>query len=390
MREPEKGEMNGGQPMRENLVIGGGLAGAMVALRLAAAGRDVLLIEREQGAHHKVCGEFLSPEAIAYLRQAGVDPVQLGATPVSKLRVSAKARVVETELPFCALSVSRRVLDADLLARAADAGCDVRAGIAVDALSREGEGWTVRFSDGSMQQARNVFLATGKHDLRGWSRPPRRQSDLVGFKLHWRLSPDQTKALRGFMDLFLFEGGYGGLALVEEDAANLCLVVRRARLRTLGGWKELLAGLREENVLIAQRLAGAEALWKRPMAISSIPYGYLAKSECGVWRVGDQAAVIPSFTGDGMAIALHSGALAAQMYLTGKSAGEYHRVLKSQLTRSMRVATLLSRAMVSHAGRELAPLAIPFLPQPIGWIARATRIPEKALRREFLPCQPFS
>ena len=73
--------------MRENLVIGGGLAGAMVALRLAAAGRDVLLIEKERGAHHKVCGEFLSPEAVAYLRQAGVDPLHLGATPISKLRI---------------------------------------------------------------------------------------------------------------------------------------------------------------------------------------------------------------------------------------------------------------------------------------------------------------
>ncbi len=34
-----------------------------------------------------------------------------------------------------------------------------------------------------------------------------------------------------------------------------------------------------------------------------------------MWALGDQAAVIPSFTGDGMSIALHSGCLAAAMYL---------------------------------------------------------------------------
>ena len=66
----------------DNLVIGGGPAGAMVALRLASAGRDVVLLEKESGLHHKVCGEFLSPEAIDYLRQAGINPLDLGATSV--------------------------------------------------------------------------------------------------------------------------------------------------------------------------------------------------------------------------------------------------------------------------------------------------------------------
>ena len=56
----------------ENLVIGGGPAGAMAAMRLAEAGRSVTLIEKEHGPHDKVCGEFLSREAVAYLHQAGM------------------------------------------------------------------------------------------------------------------------------------------------------------------------------------------------------------------------------------------------------------------------------------------------------------------------------
>ena len=49
----------------EHLVIGGGLAGSTMGIRLAAAGRRVTLLERELKAHHKVCGEFLSHEAVA-------------------------------------------------------------------------------------------------------------------------------------------------------------------------------------------------------------------------------------------------------------------------------------------------------------------------------------
>ena len=228
--------------------------------------------------------------------------------------------------------------------------------------------------------ARRVFLATGKHDLRGWNRPEGKQGDLVGFKMHWRLRPEETSALRGVMDLFLFEGGYGGLSLVENETANLCLVVRKSRLLGIGGWRELLKALTDENALIAKRLEGAEPVWERPLAISSIPYGYISDRDDRVWRLGDQAAVIPSFTGDGMAIALHSGALAVEMCLGGRTPGRYQSELRKQLQRGMQAATMLSRLMVSGSGQRLAPVLIPLLPHPINWIAMLTRIPSRALR----------
>jgi hypothetical protein len=98
-----------------------------------------------------------------------------------------------------------------------------------------------------------------------------------------------------------------------------------------------------------------------------------------LWCVGDQAAVIPSFTGDGMSIALHSGALAAQMFVAGQSADQYHQVLCAQLKRGVGLATWLSRAMVSGAGRMVAPLGLSLFPGAMSWIARLTRIPQGAL-----------
>jgi flavin-dependent dehydrogenase len=379
VREPEETAVTVPEPILENLLIGGGLAGAMTALRLAAAGREVLLVEREQKPQHKVCGEFLSPEAVDYLRQAGVDPVRLGAVTIDRLRVAAMGRVVETALPFRALSLSRRVLDAALLARAEEEGCVIRRGVNVEGLAENKGVWTAEQSDGSLQCARSVFLSTGKHDLRGWPRPQSGRGDLVGFKLHWQLTASETEALRGCMDLFLFAGGYGGLCLVEGDAANLCLVVSRSRLRHLRGWPELLNALLEENSHLRKRIAGGTPRWERPLAISSIPYGYLPEPRSGLWCVGDQAAVIPSFTGDGMAIALHSGALAAEMYMAGKSPNQYHQTLSAQLRRGMSLATLFSRLMVSPAGRQLAPIALAALPSAMRWIARSTRIPETAI-----------
>jgi flavin-dependent dehydrogenase len=353
----------------------------MVGLRLACAGREVTLLERERAAHHKVCGEFLSREAVELLSQAGVDPLDLGAEKIRSVRLASKRQVVEAALPFTALSLSRCVLDEAMLARAARAGCMIKRGAYVENLETSNGLWQARLRSGESWFAPTVFLASGKHDLRGLERGPGPHGDLVGFKLHWRLSPKQTEELRGFIELFLFSGGYGGLSLVENGIANFCLVVRRTVLRGKGGWTELLGAIQSEIPHIAQRLSGATALWECPLAVSSIPYGYLAGRPRGLWCVGDQAAVIASFTGDGMSIALHSATLAAQMCAAGASAERYHETLDAHLSGGMRLATTLSRAMVTVAGRRLAPIVLSFFPGAMNWIAKSTRISEKALHQ---------
>jgi len=362
------------------LVIGGGLAGSMLALRLAAANRRVTLLEKESSPHHKVCGEFLSPEAVHYLHQAGIDPVQLGAATIRALRLSAGSRVVEAALPFSALSLSRKTLDEALLSRAAATpGCTVLRGSPVETVKLNGHSATAQLRGGQSFTAPAVFLATGKHDVRAWHRSPSKQSDMVGFKIHLQLDPAQTEALRGFIEIFLFPHGYGGISLVEGDAANLCFVVRRSALRIQAGFDAILANILQHNQHLRQRLQKATPLWDRPLAISPIPYGYLAKHPRGLWSLGDQAAVIPSFTGDGMSIALHSAALAAQMYLAGETADTYHRILRAQLNRGMMLATLVSRLIVTSPALALAPIVLSFIPPVIKQIAANTRIPRQVL-----------
>ena len=73
--------MTSGERMEEIAIIGGGLAGSSAACVLARAGRPVLLIERTAEPHHKVCGEFLSIEAQAYL--ADLQYLRDGARAVS-------------------------------------------------------------------------------------------------------------------------------------------------------------------------------------------------------------------------------------------------------------------------------------------------------------------
>ena len=363
----------------ENLIIGGGPAGSMMAIRLAAAGRRVMLVEKEREPHHKVCGEFLSQEAIRYLQSAGIEPRALDAHPIQRVHLHSANRSVSALLPFPALSLSRRVLDETLLQRAQAAGCQVLRGSFVERLQPDGGSWKAHIRGSEPINATTVFLATGKHNL-PQSQRHGSQNDLVGFKKHWKLACAQNQNLQGLMELFLFRGGYGGLALIEGGLANLCLVIRSARLRELGGWPALLDSLCTDMPTLAYRLRDAKPCWPKPLAISSIPYGYLGGDHAdGIWPIGDQVAVIPSFTGDGMSIALHTAELASQMFLAGSSRDQYIERLTRQLRAPMRLASACSRIMVTGPGRILAPEILKALPGFLGWIASRTRIPASAL-----------
>src|SRR5271156_4645524 len=171
-RECAHHEHNGaGAVAADALIVGGGLAGGGLAVALAEAGRSVVLLEREIGPHDKVCGEFLSREAILYLGALGVDPLVLGACRIHSVRLSAGAGVATVKLPFPALSLSRRTLDDALLRRAAVAGADIRLGARVQSLEGDPGGWRARLSARDPVSGMAAFLAPGKHGLRGWAPP---------------------------------------------------------------------------------------------------------------------------------------------------------------------------------------------------------------------------
>jgi flavin-dependent dehydrogenase len=367
------------------LIVGGGLAGGALAAALAQAGRSVILLEREAGPHDKVCGEFLSREAILYLNALGIEPLALGACRIHSVRLSAAAGVATVKLPFPALSLSRRALDHAVLKRAAEMGADIRLGARAQSLERGGGAWRARLSGGEEVRGQGAFLATGKHDLRGWQRPAGLQPDLIGFKMHLRLSPAQAAELAGHVELTLFRGGYAGLEPVEGGLANLCLLVRRGRYAALGQqWEALTDAMRADNPLLARRLEGAEPSWERPLAIFSIPYGHVRRTSDGPWRLGDQAAVIPSFAGDGMSIALHSARLAATYFLKDETAGAYQRRMARDVGTAVRAATLLSQLSVHGPGRALIGWGAFRLPGIMASVAAMTRVPMGALRRAGL------
>jgi menaquinone-9 beta-reductase len=358
------------------IVIGGGPAGAAAALRLARAGVPVTLLERTVGPHDKVCGDFLGGPALAALGALGIDAAALGGAPVRRVRLVTDGRVAEAALPFPARGLSRRALDEALLAAAAAAGARVQRGETARGLRAEGRGFILE-RGGEAWRGETLLLATGKHDLRGAPRPARGHG-AVGLKTYLALAPDQGAQLADAVELVLLPGGYAGLQRVEGGRTVLCVMLSRQAVRATGGsWDALRERIAAEAPHLARRLAGAIPLAGRPLAVAGVPYGHLHAPEPGatpgLFRLGDQAAVIPSLAGDGVAIALASAALAARSVLAGESAELYHRRLRAALHRPMRAAMLAHRAAGTRRAQDWLVRACRLWPGLIGFTATRTR-----------------
>jgi flavin-dependent dehydrogenase len=360
----------------EVLILGGGVAGCAASIALARKGRGVTLIEREPTPRHKVCGEFLSGEALEDLHALGIDVASLGAVPINYVRLAAARRAAEAPLPFPAASLTRKALDTALIAAAIAAGVRVKRGRSVQSLSRAtGNLWQATLDDGTTYEAPTAFLATGKHDLRGHGRP-KDPYQWVAFKMYYRLSAAQTADLADASELTLYSGGYGGVQPVEDGITNFCCVVQRRYFARAGlRWEGLLAKMQQDCPHLAMRLDGAEPLLDKPITVTHIPYGYIRRAtEEGLYCIGDQAVVIPSFTGDGISVALHTARRGAAAYLAGEPAPVFQPKLRSAMLPQMRLAEIAADGLNNAVARAVLPFCLRVWPGAMRVTARLTRV----------------
>ena len=351
-----------------SLIVGGGPAGSAAAIALARRGLRPLLIERDATPRDALCGGFLSWATIARLHTLGIDAVALGAHRIERLSLFAGKRSAEAWLPAQAAGLSRFALDSALIAQARENGAAIERGVA----ARSFEADHIRLGGGEQIAAEALLLATGKHDLRGIARP---KGDTIGLRFRLEPSPSLTRLLAGRIELHLFRGGYAGLLLQEDGGANLCLAARSAVLDEADGKPDrLLAAIAGEAPRLAERLGAARAVGTA-QAIANIPYGWRTSNATpGLYRLGDQAGVIPSLAGEGIDIALASGLAAAAAIAAGQTGALYQAAFARQLRRPLAIAGALWRAAEHPATGRMLVAATRTIPGAASIAARLSRV----------------
>jgi flavin-dependent dehydrogenase len=358
------------------IVVGAGPAGSAAAIALARAGATPLLIERARETGDALCGGFLSWQSLARLDALGIDRAALGGQPVRFVRLFAGTRRSETALPGEAIGVSRRRLDGLLQAAAVAAGARLERGVHAIAL----ESGAVRTRDGAALTARSLFLASGKHGFRGFAREPagwQRGDPVMGLRLRLPAHPALARLVGDAVELHLFDRGYAGLVRQEDGSGNLCLAVHKSRLDEADGdLAALLHRLGRALPHLGERLAHAD--WSRAVdAIGHVPYGWRAAGTTpGLFRLGDQAGVIPSLAGEGMGLAIASAeaAVAAWRHGGGAAAPDFQRRLAARMTRPFALANLIWRAGENPRTASLLTSCAAAFPSLVRLASRATRL----------------
>lgn len=266
-----------------------------------------MLLERGRFPRHKVCGEFVSPEALGLLSQllSGRERALLEeAVRISQARIFLDERMLEAPIEVGARSIARLDLDVALWRSAEQAGVETRQ--QASAYSVLGAGpFLVRTSLGDFD-TRAVVNASGR-----WSslkpaacNPGQPRGKWIGVKAHFSESSASQS-----VDLYFFDGGYCGVQPValrtqgDGPRINVCAMVRADVASRLPQVFELHPALLRRARRWRPRM--------EPLSVAPLVFAPPEPARAEVLAVGDAAGFIDPFVGDGISLALRSGRLAA-------------------------------------------------------------------------------
>ena len=310
------------------LVIGAGPGGAFAAREAARAGLATLLVERSSFPRAKVCGGCLNHTAVEALQRAGLGDrlAHLGGPAITTVRLQQDRRHASIPVP-AGVAVSRRTLDAMLVATAIEAGAqflpETTAVIAREPAEAAPAGHrlvelraraqpavpagacVVVAADGLAQTSLRACgefesLVTGDSRIGVGSVAP------AGFLA---LPP-------GTITMAIGRAGYVGVVRVEEGHVHVAAALDPHFVRQCGSPARSVASVLEDAGVLGSGGSGSlDGLdW-----LGTLPLTRRTPRPVGrrVLLVGDAAGYVEPFTGEGMAWALATASAATPFIQRG-------------------------------------------------------------------------
>jgi menaquinone-9 beta-reductase len=337
------------------IVVGAGPSGSATAYHLAQAGLDVLLLEKTVFPREKVCGDGLTPRATKQLIKMGVDLDAPGWIRNKGLRIIGGG--VRMELPWPDLASypdyglvrTRMDFDQILVERAVAVGAKLRMNTSVtepivDDTGRI-TGVVAKTPDGEARfTAPLVVAADGNSTRLSLAMGLRKRDDRpmgVAVRRYYTSPRHDDDYLESWLELWDGERllpGYGWVFGVGDGTSNVGLGLLNTsdafkNVDSRGLLKSWLAGMPEEWGYQEDNATGPVRGAALPMGFNRTPH-YTR----GLLLVGDAGGMINPFNGEGIAYAMESAEMAAEIIVQAlgrptaaqreRALHDYPRVLK--------------------------------------------------------------
>lgn len=307
------------------IVVGAGPAGAATAVWLARGGRRVLLVERSAMPRAKVCGSCLSPLAVHELDAIGLSVARVGGVRRTQVRLVSGGRYATLSLDGWTLSRDR--LDSAIVRRAVDAGAAWLPHANVSRIEETAMGVVVAGVSGRpfVLRAAHAVVAAGlggriRIDSPAVKRPPRRRRAPGRIGVGMILPAGAVDTEAGELVMHVARAGYCGVVRLEDGRIDVAAAVEP---HWLGAHRSVRAAVASLCGGVVARAIGSAGAGVR--CIGTPPLTHESPAVVGrlgrIVRVGDAAAYVEPFTGEGIGWALLGGRLVAESMLEQSADG---------------------------------------------------------------------
>lgn len=305
------------------IIVGGGLAGLTASIILSQVGLSVLVMEKNQYPHHKVCGEYVSNEVRPFLEHLGLGLTNLGAIPINNFAISnQKGKLLRTKLPLGGFGISRYVLDDALYRLAIRSGANFTFESA-DFIEFDDDHFQVQTKRSSYQST-IVIGAYGKRSMldRQLERSfIKGKSPWLGVKAHYNVENFPSNEVQ----LHCFEGGYGGLSMTENGAVNFCYLTHYKSFQKTKNIDVFNKNVVSKNPFLKKFLDEAGLNFEPPLSIAQISFEKKELVHNHILMCGDSAGLIHPLCGNGMAMAIHAAKIVSEGIIQFFNKKEYPR-----------------------------------------------------------------
>lgn len=344
------------------IIVGAGPAGATAAYYLAQAGLSVIALEKTGFPREKVCGDGLTPRAVAELIKMGVPiPEDEGWIRNKGLRVVGGGHRLEltwpeiAEFPDFGLVRTRRDFDQILAEHARAAGATIleqtsvtgpifgeRSGRVIGVTARPVDGKGRKIGDEQQFRAPVVIAADGVSARMALALGLERREDRpmgVAVRTYYKTPRHNDDWMESWLELWDGEPGrgdllpgYGWIFGVGDGTANVGL----GMLNSSPSFGKV-----DYRELLTRWVENTPAEWEfnestqvGPIRSAALPMAFNRSPlySRGMLLVGDAGGMVSPFNGEGISYAMESGRIAADIVASALARPTFEgqvRVLRS-------------------------------------------------------------